>query len=69
MSEPSPDIRKVLPSAEEKFFKLKQLLSSNLVRKTRLGDLESIIDYEGRELLRLLLQDHICWKATIGPGG
>ena len=46
-------------SAEENFFQLKDLLSSSQTHKMRLSEVETMINSEGRELLRLLLQGHV----------
>lgn len=59
MSKSSLDIEDAFDSAAEQFFNLKDLLSSNQIKQMRLSEVESVIDYEGRELLRLLLQGHV----------
>jgi len=45
--------------AEEKFFQLKDLLSSAQAKRMRLSEVESMIKDDGRELLRLLLQGYV----------
>lgn len=52
-------VKSAFTSAEEKFLHLTELLSSNEAKKMRLSEVESMINNEGRELLRLLLQGHV----------
>lgn len=46
-------------NAEKKFFQLTELLSNSHTKKMWLSEVESIVDDEGRELLRRLLQGHV----------
>ena len=46
-------------NAEEKFFQLSELLGSSEAGKMRLSEVESTVNGEGRELLRLLLQGYV----------
>lgn len=52
-------VKEVFASAEEKFFLLAELLGSYRAGRMRLSEIESVINGEGRELLRLLLQGHV----------
>lgn len=45
-------------NAENKFFQLTELLSNNHTKQMWLSEVESIVNNEGRELLRRLLQGH-----------
>ncbi len=45
-------------NAENKFFQLTELLSNSHTKKMWLSEVESIVNKEGRELLRRLLQGH-----------
>lgn len=46
-------------SAEEKLVQLKDVLSNNKTKTMRLSEVEFMVNGEGRELLRLLLQGHV----------
>ncbi|QTA86160.1 ISKra4 family transposase [Desulfonema magnum] len=69
-------VREAFVSAEEKFLQLTELLGSSEAGKMMLSEVESTINGEGRELLRLLLQGHvddrgICdiGKSVVGSDG
>ena len=49
----------------ERFFELMTKLQSKDVMKMHLGSLESLIEGEGREIQRLMLEEHIGLR---GPG-
>ena len=49
----------------EKFLDLTSKLQTKVVNKMRLTSLESLIETDGREILRLLLEEHIQLR---GPG-
>ncbi len=55
--------------SHEKFLELTQQLQTSKVRAMPLGDLESFVEVEGREVLRLMLEEHIRFRGAgdIGP--
>src|SRR5271155_4159263 len=50
--------------AEQKFFDLINVLESRHTSEMKFSDLEKLIETDGRELLRLLLQAHVDSRGT-----